>query len=117
MDEDLTLREHRQRDEIFQHDEGAWNATAIREGINAELDTFSPMDMPLDRTFIDYCKFNIGASIKRAGEFTLTPWDDPGIIILRERGDVYSAFYDRWTSQSRASIARWPASNESFHHC
>jgi hypothetical protein len=91
MDEDLTLREHRQGDEIFQHDEGAWNATAIREGINAELDTFSSMDMPLDRTFIDYCKFSIGASVKRAGEFTLTPWDDPGIIILRERGDAYSA--------------------------
>ena len=46
MDGDLTLREHRQGDEIFQHDEGAWNTTAIREGINAELDTFSPMDMP-----------------------------------------------------------------------
>jgi hypothetical protein len=92
MDEHLTLREHRQGDEIFQHDEGVWNISAIREGINTEPDTFKTIEIPLDRKFIDYCKRSIGVSVKRARELTLDQREDPGIIITRERGDELHVF-------------------------
>src|SRR5271163_3032282 len=92
MDEHLTLREHRQGDEIFQHDEGAWNVSAIRKGINTEPATFNSIDIPLSRTFIDYRKRNIGVNIKQARELTIAQRDDPGIIIMRGRGDALQLF-------------------------
>ena len=92
MNEHLTLREHRQGDGIFQHDEGAWNVSAIREGINTEPTTFNSIDIPLSRTFIDYCKRNIVVDIKRARELTIALRDDPGIITMRERGDALHLF-------------------------
>ena len=115
MDEHLTLREHRQGDEIFQHDVGVWNISAIREGINTEPSTFKTIEIPLDRKFIDYCRRNIGVSVKRARELTIAQREDPGIIITRSVERRTPRLYDRRTSQSRASMARWPASNESLH--
>lgn len=87
MDNNFTLRDHKPGDEIFQHDEGAWNITAIYEGIATEPETFATIDMPIDQTFIHYCKLNIGVNIKRARDLTLEQREDPGLIIVRERGE------------------------------
>jgi hypothetical protein len=92
MNQNLTLRDHKSGDEVFQHDEGSWNVTAIREGIDTEPETFKVIDMPLTRTFIDYCKLNIGVSIKRARELNHRQVDDPGMIILRQRPEGLNCF-------------------------
>ena len=64
----------------------------FREGINTEPSTFKTIEIPLDRKFIDYCKRNIGVSVKRARELTIAQREDPGIIITRERGDELHVF-------------------------
>ena len=88
MDNNLTLRDHKSGDEIFQHDEGIWNITAIYEGIATEPDTFATIEMPLTQSFIHYCKLNIGVNIKRARELPLEKRDSPGLVIVRERGEA-----------------------------
>ena len=85
MDKNLTLREHRSGDEIFQHTEGVWNISAIREGIATEPETFTIIDMPLSQEFIRHIRTNLGINIKRARALTLEQRDEPGLVIVRER--------------------------------